>query len=311
MKVLLQHKLSKQRLADLRTALPPWAELAVDEHPQSDEKRPSDAEVLLHVLHPVRSGFFARAPALRLIQKIGVGVNTIDLDAARDAGVYVANMPGTNSQAVAEQTLLLMLGVLRKITALDAAVRTGRGWQLPADEFDLCGEISGRTIGFCGFGEIPRRLTPVLRALGATVIYCLSSKSSELAAACSTDEVFRRSDIISLHVPLTEQTRGLIDASALARMQSHAILINTARGDLVVQHELIQALSTRRIAGAGLDVMAVEPCETGDVLLSLDNVVLTPHVAWLTNETLTRSFSVIAENCKRLRSGDPLLHRVV
>lgn len=310
-KAFLQFKLSRAQEARLRSALPDWVELVLDDEPGHTEVHLRDTEILLHVLRPVTSAMIGEAPRLQMIQKIGVGINTIDMAAARIAGVRVANMPGTNSQAVAEHTLMLMLSVLRKVCEIDAAVHTNRGWALNCGLFDGVGEISGRVVGFVGFGEVPSRLAPALNALGARVIFCMSRRESTvIARRRSLEELLSEADILSLHVPLTEATRNLINAGSISAMKRSAILINTARGGLIDQPSLSDALTHGRIAGAGLDVMQIEPIPADDALMSLRNVVLTPHVAWLTNETLTRSFSVIAENCRRLRSGEALLNEI-
>lgn len=291
--------------------MPPWIELAIAGSLDALTQELRDSDVLLHVLQPVTAAMLDVSPRLRLIQKIGVGVNTIALDAARRKGIQVANMPGTNTQAVAEHTLMLMLAVLRKTRKLDDAVRAGKGWDLSPGEFDAIGEISGRCIGFVGFGEIPRRLAPVLSALGARVTYSMSKREAHgLAINVSLPELLRESDIVSLHLPLTDTTREIINCSALKTMKSHAILINTARGGLINQSDLVESLASGIIAGAGLDVMECEPCLADEPIARLNNVVLTPHVAWLTRETFERSLTVIAENCRRLRDGEPLLNLV-
>lgn len=269
------------------------------------------AEALWHLLEPVTAEVFAAAPRLRLVQKIGVGVNTIDLRAARDRGVAVCNMPGTNTQAVAEMTLLLMLGALRRVSRLDAATRAGRGWRLPADLQDRCGELRGRTVGLVGYGAVPTRLAPVLETLGARVLFASRGEKPDAAGERRPlPALLAESDLVSLHVPLTPDTERLIDADAIARMKPGAVLVNTARGGLVDEAALVDALRTGRIGAAGLDVFEAEPTPAGGALLALDNVVCTPHVAWLTRETLERSLAVAVENCRRLAAGEDLLHRV-
>lgn len=269
-------------------------------------------EALWHLLEPVTAEDVAAAPRLRLIQKIGVGVNTIDLAAARRRGVAVCNMPGTNTQAVAEMTLLLMLGALRHVSRLDAATRAGQGWRLPADLQDRYGELRGRTVGLVGYGAVPRRLAPVLQALGARVLFASRSGKPDAAGERRPlGELLTESDVVSLHVPLTPETERLIDRDAIARMKPGAVIVNTARGGLIDEAALVAALRAGRVAAAGLDVFEAEPTPAGSALLALDNVVCTPHLAWLTRETLERSIAVAVENCRRLASGEDLLHRVV
>ena len=272
----------------------------------------ADAEVLWHLLDPVSDAVLEAAPALRLVQKIGVGVNTIDLEAARRRGVAVCNMPGTNTQAVAEMTLLLILAALRRVARLDAATRAGEGWRLPAEVQDRYGEVRGRTVGLVGYGAVPGRLAPMLAAMGARVLFASRSpKPDATGERRSLDALLRESDVVSLHLPLTAETERLIDAAAIARMKPGAVLVNTARGALVDEAALADALGRGHLGAAGLDVFEVEPVPPGSPLLDLDNVVVTPHVAWLTQETMERSLAVAAENCRRLGANEPLLHRVV
>jgi phosphoglycerate dehydrogenase-like enzyme len=272
----------------------------------------ADAEALWHVLMPITAEVIAASPRLRFIQKVGVGLNTIDLAAAKARGIAVCNMPGTNSRAVAEMTLLLMLAALRRICWFDRTTREGRGWPLPSEIQDDLGEIAGRTVGLVGYGAVPKLLAPVLAAMGAKVLYTARTKKPDAAAEWRTlDDLLAESDVVSLHVSLGKETEGLIGANALARMKPGAVLVNTARGALVDERALADALRSGHLGAAGLDVFAAEPAGPGHPLFALPNVVLAPHVAWLTTETLGRSLAVAVENCRRLRAGMPLLHRVV
>jgi phosphoglycerate dehydrogenase-like enzyme len=271
-----------------------------------------DADILLHVLEPVTAAAIEAAPTLRLIQKIGVGVNTIDLDAARRCRVAVCNMPGTNTQAVAEMALLLMLATLRRLAQLDRLTRSGEGWSLDPAMADDLGELRGRTVGLVGFGAVGRRLAPILSAIGASVVYTSRRQAADAPIRwLPLAALLPAADVLSLHLPLTVETTGLIDAAALAAMKPGSVLINTARGPLVDEAALVRALTCGHLRGAGLDVFCREPIGADDPLLKLPNVVATPHLAWLTAETLDRSLAVIAENCRRLAAGEPLLHRVI
>jgi len=271
-----------------------------------------DAEVLWHCLRPVDARVIDAAPRLRLVQKIGVGVNTIDLQRARTRGIAVCNMPGTNSRAVAEHALGLMLAVLRQIRRFDADARRGDGWSWSAQRQDRLGEIAGRTVGLVGMGGIPQLLAPTLIALGADVVYTARTAKPALPYAfVPLDELLERADIVSLHVPLSDDTRHLLNAQRFARMRRGSVLINTARGALVDEAALIGALDEGRVAAAGLDVFETEPVATANPLLRRDDVVVTPHIAWLTRETLRRSLDIAVANCHRLTNAQPLLHRVV
>jgi phosphoglycerate dehydrogenase-like enzyme len=313
MQAVLHHRISNQLAQRLRDLSPGWLNLAIVE--EAGETSGLGAlphtDVLLHVLHPVTATLMDSAPGLRLIQKLGTGVDAIDRVAASARGIRVTNMPAANSQAVAEMTLSLMLAVLRRIVVLDKATREGAGWALSPHTLDLGGEISGRVVGFVGYGAIPRLLAPVLGALGARVTYHTRTPAADAAEGWrSLPALLAESDIVSLHVPLTPDTRGLIGAAALASMKPGAILINTARGALVDESALLDALRSGRLQGAGLDVHATEPVRCPDALLELPNVVATPHVAWLTPETWMRSWELAIENCARLRDGRELLNQV-
>lgn len=313
MKIVLQYAASLGFRAQINAAFAGFGSVVVvDETDEAAfQSEIGEASVLLHVLKPVTEAVIAAAPRLRLIQKIGVGVNTIDLSAARARGVAVANMPGTNSAAVAEMALALMLGVLRRTLYFDALTRAGDGWRPDPSILDQTGEIAGRTVGLVGFGASARRLAPVLAALGAEVIYTARSEKPDAGHGFrSLSALLAQADIVSLHAPLTAETRGLIDSAALSRMKPGAILINTARGELIDEAALVGALSSGHLRGAGLDVFAVEPALAGSALFDLPQVLMSPHVAWLTPETLARSLVVARENCRRLGAGESLMHRV-
>lgn len=272
----------------------------------------AETDVLLHNLEPVKEEHMAAAPKLKLVQKIGVGVNTIDLDAAKERGIAVCNMPGTNSQAVSEMTLLLMLACLRRLPVFHARTARGDGWGWPPAMQDTLGEIAGKTVGLVGNGSVPQLLTPVLEAMGAKVIFTKrGTPDPSIPAWVDKPTLLAQSDIVSLHIPLVEETRHWLDRDAISHMKPGAILVNTARGPLVDEEALAAALSSGRIMGAGLDVFAEEPSPANNPLFKLDNVVLAPHVAFFTLGTLERSLAVVSENISRLRDGRELLHRVV
>ncbi len=310
MKVLLHHAAGPRvaaQLADLPGIEAGWC--APDDWPRFALMM-RETEVLWHSLEPVTADVMDMAPGLRLVQKIGVGVNTIDLAAARARGIAVCNLPGSNAPAVAEMTLLLMLACLRRLPLLDAATRAGRGWTLDAAAQDDWGELGGRTVGLVGFGSIPRALAPVLATLGCAVIHTTRSCSADPGWRPLAD-LLAEADVVSLHLPLTDETTRLIDTPALARMRPGAVLVNTARGGLVDQPALIRALESGRLGAAGLDVFAHEPVGAEEErLLRLDRVVATPHIAWLTTGTWDRSVTRAAENVRRLARGEALLDRV-
>jgi phosphoglycerate dehydrogenase-like enzyme len=282
------------------------ASLGVELCPENDEagfaRLLPEIEVLWHVLKPVTAEQIDRAPKLRLIQKIGSGVNTIDIEAARRRGIAVCNLPGTNSRAVAEMALALMLACLRRLPELDLLTRTPAGWKDVGKLQDCFAELGERTVGLIGYGAVPGILRPMLEAMGARVLYWSRSQQN-----VDLEALLASSDIVSLHLPLTPQTERFLDAR---QMKPSSILINTARGGLVQEERLVECLRSGHLVAAGLDVFAEEPPRPDHPLLGLRNVVCAPHVAWLTQETLARSLSVAMENVRRLKAGRALLHRV-
>ncbi|WP_197503231.1 2-hydroxyacid dehydrogenase [Mycobacterium sp. 1245111.1] len=268
-----------------------------------------EADVIWHVLRPLSESDVARATRARLVHKFGAGVNTIDVDAATKHGIAVANMPGANAPSVAEGTVLLMLAALRRLPALDRATRDGRGWPSDPELGETVRDIGGCTVGLIGYGNIAKQVETIVAAMGATVLHT-STGDDGLAGWRPLPELLAASDIVSLHLPLTDDTAGLIDRAALAGMKPGAVLVNTSRGAIVDEVALADGLRDGRLAAAGLDVFGVEPVPPDNPLLGLDNVVLTPHVTWYTADTMRRYLVEAVANCRRLRDGQPLAHVV-
>jgi phosphoglycerate dehydrogenase-like enzyme len=280
--------------------------------PEDDEtfyRELPEADVIWHVLRPLSGTDVARATRARLVHKFGAGVNTIDVDAATKHGIAVANMPGANAPSVAEGTLLLMLAALRRLPALDRATRDGRGWPSDPQLGETVRDIGGCTVGLVGYGNIAKRVETIVGAMGGTVLHT-STGDNGLPGWRPLPELLAASDIVSLHLPLTGDTNGLIDRAALDRMKPSAVLVNTSRGAIVDEDALVAALREGRLAAAGLDVFGVEPVPPGNPLLGLDNVVLTPHVTWYTVDTMRRYLVDAVANCRRLRDGQPLANVV-
>ncbi|MDT5019122.1 MAG: hypothetical protein QOD39_5282 [Mycobacterium sp.] len=268
-----------------------------------------DAEVIWHVLRPLAGDDLERATRCRLVHKMGAGVNTIDVDTATQLGIAVANMPGANAPSVAEGTVLLMLAALRRLIELDRATREGRGWPSDPSLGETVRDIGGCTVGLVGYGNIAKHVAGIVAAMGATVLHT-STGDDGLPGWRPLTELLDASDIVSLHLPLTAETDGLLGEAALARMKPGAVLVNTSRGPIVDEDALAEALRDGRLAAAGLDVFGVEPVAPDDPLLGLDNVVLTPHVTWYTVDTMRRYLVEAVANCRRLRDGHRLAHVV-
>jgi len=239
---------------------------------------------------------------LKVISQHAVGVDNIDLDAARERGIVVTHTPGVLTSATADFALALLLGVGRRLREGDQRVREGRfyGWHPTL----LCGlELDGARLGIVGMGRIGRAVAKRAEAFGMEVVH--HSRTSGMAL----DELLETSDVVSLHCPLTPDTHHLIDASALSRMKPTALLINTARGPVIDEDALVDALRDKRIGGAGLDVFEEEP-EVHPGLLGLDNVLLAPHLGSATRVTRRKMATMAARDLVAVLSGQEPTHRV-
>ncbi len=285
-----------------------WCGDSAEDDPAFYRELP-EADVIWHVLRPLSEADMARAIRARLVHKFGAGVNTVDVDAATKHGIAVANMPGANAPSVAEGTLLLMLAALRRLPELDRATRDGHGWPSDPQLGETVRDIGGCTVGLVGYGNIAKQVETVVTAMGATVLHT-STRDDGRPDWRTLPQLLAASDIVSLHLPLTADTDGLIDRAALSSMKPGAVLVNTSRGPIVDEDALADALRDGRLAAAGLDVFGVEPVSPDNPLLGLDNVVLTPHVTWYTVDTMRRYLVEAVANCRRLRDGQPLAHVV-
>jgi phosphoglycerate dehydrogenase-like enzyme len=259
----------------------------------------------------------ALAPERRpkLVQLLSAGYDKLDLERLRRAGVPAATNGGANAVAVAEHAVMLMLAVYRRLLALADVVRGG-GWT-EATRSDLgLHELEGKTVGLLGLGQIGRMVARRVQAFGCAVRYYDAVRlPPEQEAALGVEylpfvDLLRAADVLSIHVPLTAQTRGLIGAAELAQMKPGAVLINTARGGIVDEEALLAALRSGRLLGAGLDVFAVEPPPADHPLRTLPNVVATPHTAGPTWESWPKRFRNAYANVARVARGEPPLWTV-
>jgi phosphoglycerate dehydrogenase-like enzyme len=262
----------------------------------------ADAEVIWHVLRPISGADLEKASRCGLVHKMGAGVNTIDVDTATRLGIAVANMPGANAPSVAEGTVLLMLAALRRLPELDRATREGKGWPSDPSLGETVRDIGGCTVGLIGYGNIAKSVETIVAAMGTRVLHT-STRDDGHPGWRPLPELLAESDIVSLHLPLTDQTAGMLNRAALARMKPDGVLVNTSRGAVIDEAALVDALRTGGLAAAGLDVFAVEPIAPDNPLLTLDNVVLTPHVTWYTVDTMRRYLAEAVDNCRRIRDG--------
>jgi len=277
--------------------------------PESEEgliERLRDADVAVNIRAYCRftSEVFDRCARLRMISVWGTGVDNVDLASARTHGVVVTNTPNTATESVAEHALTLMLAVARQVPQIDRKMRAGE-WPR-----GLVTQLHGKTLGVVGTGAIGRQVAALGRGIGMKVLAWTYHPSRDKAKEyevtfVSLEELLRESDVVSIHLRLTDDSRGLIARGEIEKMKPSAILINTARGAIVDANALVEALRSRRIAAAGLDVFHREPLDPADPLLALDNVVLTPHSAGQTPEVLERGLHMAVENVEHFLRGAP------
>jgi len=269
-------------------------------------RRIGDARVAINIRAHARfsDGIFVACPALKMVSVWGTGTDNIDLHAAGMRGVTVCNTPGVNAFAVAEHALTLMLAVARKIPAIDREMHAGK-WPR-----EMLTQLLGKTLGVFGMGTIGSRVATLGRAIGMDVL-AWSARGDEGriraagARAATKDEILRQADVVSLHVRLAEDTRGFIGRKELAMMKRTAILVNTGRGALVERDALIAALREGKILGAGLDVFHHEPLAPDDPILTLPNIVCSPHNAGQTPEVVRDGLLRAVANVEHFLAGKP------
>ena len=273
-------------------------------------KRAQNAEALIVNRIVLNRAVLDALPKLRYIGTLATGYNTIDVRAAREKGVTVCNVPLYCVETVAQLTLALLLALCNRVEHLSAVTRSG-GWNDAVEATHTTApilELSGKTLGILGFGNIGRAVAQLGLALGMRVLVHSRTQRALPAGCtwCGFETLFETADVVSLHCPLTDETRGIVSASVLARMKPTALLINTARGALVDENALADALNSGRLAGAGLDVMAEEPPRPDHPLLTAKNCLITPHIAWASREARLRLIDAVTGNLRAFLAGQPV-----
>jgi len=260
-----------------------------------------DAEIVINIRSTSKftADVIEACPRLQLISIWGTGTDNVDLDAAKARGVRVTNTPGVSAIAVAEHTLALILAVTKQIVTVDRQVRQGQ-WPRA-----MVPQLRGRVLGLIGTGAIGREVATLGRGLGMRVVAWTFHPGGDTAEWLEFDDVFRQGDVVSVHVRQSSDTLGMIRREHFAMMKPRAVFINTARGAVVNEADLIGALRTNRIAGAGLDVFEHEPLGPDSPLYSLPNVVLTPHAAGITPETTEAGLALAIDNVLAFLAGRP------
>ena len=311
---VVTRRIPEPALAVLREAGEPWvSELDRPLEPTELREAARGATALVTLLHDrVDSELLdAAGPQLRCVANVAVGYDNIDLAAARGRGVIVTNTPGVLTDATADLAIALILAVTRRMGEGERLIRAREGWAWDID-FMLGTGIQGKTLGIVGLGNIGQAVARRARAFGMRIVYAGRHRAGpEIEAELEAErlelgELLASADVVSLHLPLTNETRHLIDGARLRAMKPTAFLINTARGPLVDEAALAAALAEREIAGAGLDVFENEP-EVHPGLLELENVVLLPHLGSATAETRTAMAVLAARNAVAVSRGEPPL----
>ncbi|HYB43950.1 MAG TPA: 2-hydroxyacid dehydrogenase [Candidatus Methylomirabilis sp.] len=308
-KILFAPRQPQAVLDIARSLTPPGFDLAVVD-PGTPEfyQAAAEAEYFLGLARQMGGEFFRAAPKLKLVQLLSAGYDRVDVEAARKAGVPVANNGGANAIAVAEHALMLMLAVLKRVVRFHNDVVAGR-WRAPETADARVYELSGKTLGIVGLGNIGKKVARRAAAFDMDVRYYDIARLTEDEEDAMgvrfalLRELLRTADVVSLHVPLDDSTRRMLGPSEFAMMKPTAILVNTCRGPVVDEDALYRALSQGQIAGAGLDVMVDEPPAPTHPLFSLPNVTLTPHSAGPTWENWTARFRNGFDNIQRVAAG--------
>ncbi len=273
-------------------------------------ERMGSAEIMITNKCIIDEGVLEKLENLRYIGVLATGYNNIDVSACKRRGIVVTNVPSYSTESVVQSVFGLILELYIGIGSQSASVKRGDWAKAP----DFCyypmglRELSGKTLGIIGYGSIGRRVKEVALAFGMKVIVNTRTKRvpEDGFRYVTREELFSESDIVTLHCPLTDENKGMINSAAISLMKPGAIILNTARGGLIVSSELCEALKTGRIAGAGLDVAEREPPAADDPLIAQPNVIVTPHTAWATHEARERLMKKAALNLEAFLKGTPL-----
>jgi len=275
-------------------------------------QRAKDATIVLTNKTPLSSDVIKKLPSLKYIGVLATGYNIVDVDAAKEKGVPVTNVPGYGPKSVAQLTFALLLELCHHVQRHSDAVMQGK-WSRSADwcfwDYPLI-ELAGKTIGIIGFGTIGQQVANIASAFDMQIIAHSRTQTDQSHRNnfrwVTTNELLSESDVVSIHCPLTAETKGLINRDTLQRMKRSAFLLNTSRGPIIVDKDLADALNSDVIAGAGIDVLSVEPPPADNPLFKTKNCLITPHLAWATKEARTRLMNKVAENISAFLSGKPV-----
>jgi glycerate dehydrogenase len=286
-------------------------ECRIYERTASDEvvPRAREAEIVLTNKTVIQDQHLGQLPKVKYIGVLATGTNVVDLAAAQSRGIPVTNVPAYGTRSVAQTTVALLLELTQNVGHHARTVRDG-GWSHAPDwcywDFPLV-ELDGLTVGIIGLGRIGRAVAAILSAMGMHVLAVSRNAAAvpSFIRVAALETLFRQSDVVSLHCPLTDQTARLVNAQRLAWMKPTAFLINTSRGGLIDEPALAEALNSGRLAGAGLDVLSTEPPKPDNPLLHARNCVVTPHLAWGTRAARARLLQIAVDNIRSFLAGQP------
>ncbi|CAN5324405.1 D-2-hydroxyacid dehydrogenase [soil metagenome] len=268
-----------------------------------------DADVLLTNKTPLSGELISKLPSLKYIGVIATGFNIVDIEAATERGVAVTNVPGYGTPSVAQLTFSLLLALCVHAEGHSESVRDGK-WSRSKDwsywDYPLA-ELKDKTIGILGFGDIGKKVADIATAFGMNVIATSRTQTDQSHRSnfrsLSFDELLRESDVISIHCPLTDDTKGLFNEATFRKMKPTSFLINSSRGPIIIDQDLADALNKGIIAGAGIDVLSPEPPPADNPLFKAKNCIITPHIAWATKESRQRLMNVIVHNLEEFIAG--------
>jgi len=269
------------------------------------------AEAVITNKTPVSGKTIEVSKSLRYIGVLATGYNIVDYKAAREKGIPVTNIPSYGTNAVGQFAIALLLEICHHVGHHAQAVKEGR-WERNADwcfwDYPLI-ELAGKTMGIIGFGRIGKTTGRIARALGMEVIAndeAPDEAGGKIAAYVSREELYRRSDVVSLHCPLFPSTEGMINSESIAKMKDGVIILNNSRGPLIVEQDLADALNSGKVYAAGLDVVSVEPIRADNPLLKAKNCIITPHISWAPKESRQRLMEIAVDNLRAFIEGKPV-----
>jgi glycerate dehydrogenase len=271
-----------------------------------------EAEIIFTNKTVLSKEVLMQIPSVKYIGVLATGYNVVDMKTANEMGITVTNVPGYSTNAVAQMTFALLMELTNKVGRYCISVRSG-DWIRSIDFSYNKGsimELHGKYLGIVGFGQIGRAVAEIAQAFGMKVLVHSNRKFPEKETDClrftDPEELFRTSDVISLHCPLTEKTKGIINKDSINTMKDGVLLVNTARGELIVETDLTEALNSGKVGGAALDVISSEPMKKENPLLNAKNCIITPHIAWATKASRERLMNTAVDNLRAFLKGSPV-----